>query len=190
MVNLGVEPSVFCDKRIAMALTNKVAQSGLKLIDLEAYYPEQEMVEFDLRDYLFKGLMLKEKEFRQSVKSTDWEALCRGKILCVHCSTDAIIPVWAYMLVAALAQPVANEVFGGTIQQYLETHYDRVISGMNIAAFQGERVILKGCGQKQVPWSAYLSLTARLRDTVHSIMYGEPCSTVPIWKQPIRRAAK
>lgn len=173
-----------------MALVNKIAQSGLKLIDLETFFPEQEIVEFDLGNYLYQGLILKEKEFRQAMKDADWESICGGKVLCVHCSADAIIPVWSFMLVAALAQPVAHEIYGGTPQNYLEYHYNCVIYGMNIAVFQDDRVILKGCGKKQVPWSAYLGLTARLRDVAQSIMYGEPCSTVPIWKRPSKGVQK
>ncbi len=170
-------------------LVNRVAQSGLKVIDMEAMYPEWELASLDIKAFLFQGLILKEKDFRAAIKEVHW-ADYSGKILCVFCSADAIIPVWAYMLVATYAQPFVHEVFGGDEKEFLRLHYNRVVSGMNIAAYENERVILKGCGSRPVPSSAYLALASRLRPVAKSIMYGEPCSTVPIFKQPARQSAQ
>ena len=164
-------------------LVNRVAQSGLITINLEEYFPEQEIIPFDLKDYLFQGLILKEKDFRSALKEYDWEKH-DGQILCAHCTTDAIIPVWAYMLVAGLAAPHVHDVFQGTPDEYLKQYYRKVIGGIDAKKYEGERIVIKGCSHKPVPASAYLDLTQKLQPFAQSIMYGEPCSTVPIFKRP------
>lgn len=164
-------------------LVNRVAQSGLITLNLEQYYPKAELVEFDLKDYLFMELILKEKDFREALKEHDWEQYA-GKVLLVHCSTDAIIPVWAYMLVTAYAAPHAADIFQGTKDAYLVDHYRRVLKSWDGTEYEGQRIVIKGCSDKPVPASAYLELTRLLRPHAKSIMYGEPCSTVPIFKKP------
>ncbi len=164
-------------------LVNRVAQSKLKTINLEEYYPSLPMVEFDIANYLFKGLILKEKDFRDSLKSFEWAGL-DNKILLVFCSTDAVIPVWAYMLVSGLASVHASEVFMGDKLSFLQHHYMRVLDDMDFSSYEEERVVVKGCSQKPVPAAAYAYLTQKLRPYAQSIMYGEPCSTVPIFKRP------
>lgn len=166
-----------------MELVNKVAKAKLLTLKLEEYYPQAEIVAFDLKDYLFMELILKEKDFRAALKEHDFSQYA-DKILVVHCSADAIIPAWAYMLVAAAAAPYAAEVYQGTAAEYLRAHYHRVIQAFDPADYADQRVVVKGCGDKEVPASAYLDVTARLQPVVKSIMYGEPCSTVPVYKQP------
>ena len=164
-------------------LINRVANSGLKTLNLENHFPKDEFVVFDIKEYLFQGLILKEKDFRQELKSHDWDQY-EGKIMLVYCSSDAIIPVWAFMLIAGYAEPIAADIFNGTQEEYLKSHYFRVIKEMNFEDYKGERVVIKGCSDKPVPSSAYLQLTQALRPYAQSIMYGEPCSTVPIFKRP------
>ena len=165
-----------------MELVNRVANSSLITINLENYFPAGELVEFDLKDYLFKGLILKEKDFRLALKEHDWSSY-QDKILLVFCSSDAIIPVWAYMLIASKAQPFARDIFQGDQQAYLKAHYKMAIAQMEISAYQDQRIVIKGCSDKPVPPAAYLELTQKLTPVVKSIMYGEPCSTVPIYKK-------
>jgi len=164
-------------------LVNKVANSGLITIKLEDFYPQAELVHFDLKDYLYMELILKEKDFREALKNHDWEQY-QGKILLVYCSADAIIPVWAYMLVGAYAKPFAKRIFQGSEAEFLKLHFSETVEAMNAAQYEGERIVIKGCSDKPVPPSAYLELTAKLQPYAQSIMYGEPCSTVPIFKRP------
>lgn len=164
-------------------LVNRVANSGLINFNLEEHYPEQEFASFDLKDYLFQGLILKEKDFRKSLKEIDWTTY-QDKILLVYCSTDAIIPVWAYMLVSAYAEEYAHEIFQGSKEEYLKHHYQNFIATIDAESFSQKRVVIKGCSDKAVPPSAYLAITRKLKPYAQSIMYGEPCSTVPIFKRP------
>ncbi len=167
-------------------LVNRIAESGLITLNLELYYPSTEIVVMDIKDYLFKGLILKEKDFRLALKEQDWTAY-EGKVLCVHCSTDAIIPVWAFMLISTYAGPIAQEVYMGNQAEYLRHHYYNVLSELKVDEYQDGRIIIKGCSQKPVPPAAYARLTELLKPVAKSIMYGEPCSTVPIYKRPLKR---
>ena len=168
---------------MADVLVNKVAQSGLKTINLENFYPNADIISFDLKDYLFQGLILKEKGFRAALKELDWEQY-QNKILCIHCSSDAIIPVWAYMLVSSYATDIAEEIFVGSDMEYLTNYYDQKLKQLDFTNYQDGRVIIKGCSNRPVPPSAYAKLTQLLKPYAQSIMYGEPCSTVPIFKRP------
>ncbi len=163
-------------------LVNRVAQSGLVTIDLEELYPAGEIVPFDLKDYLFMGMILKEKDFREVLKTLDWSQY-QGKNLAVFCSADAIIPVWAYMLVAIYAAPFANDIAQTTPEQFIETAFLKKLSALNISEYAGKRLVIKGCSDKPVPPSAYLEITRRLQPVALSIMFGEPCSTVPVYKK-------
>ncbi|MEL6143260.1 MAG: DUF2480 family protein, partial [Bacteroidota bacterium] len=120
---------------------------------------------------------------RTALKEHDWNQY-QDKILLVYCSTDAIIPVWAYMLVAASAQGDASQVFQGTEEAFLTNHYEKVITNLPLAEYEDKRIVVKGCSDRPIPASAYLTVTAHLQAVAKSIMYGEPCSTVPIWKRP------
>jgi len=164
-------------------LVNRVANSGLITINLEDFFPEHPIVSFDIKDYLFKELILKEKEYREALKSHDWSQY-EGQYLAVYCSTDAIVPTWAYMLIVGYAQPFCIDIFFGNKADVLEKVYQDKLSSFEPEAFEGKRVVIKGCSEKSVPASAYLDLTKKLRPYAQSIMYGEPCSTVPIFKRP------
>lgn len=164
-------------------LVNRVAASGLITLDLADYLPNVEIATFDLKDYLFRELILREKDFRAALAEHDWQGYA-GKTLLVYCSTDAIIPMWAYMLIAAYATPHAEDIFQGTPTEYYHQHLLRRLGELDPTEFAGRRVVVKGCGDQPVPAAAYLELTRRLQPVVKSLMYGEPCSTVPIYKQP------
>ena len=164
------------------ALVNRVANSGLTTIDLETYYPTEDLVSFDLKDYLFMELVLKEKDFRAALAAYDWTA-CEGKRVAVWCSADAIVPTWAYMLVAIHAAPFAAGVSFGTPASVVETHYTETLAQLDLAPYIGARVVIKGCSAKPVPISAYVQLARLLTPIAKTIMYGEPCSTVPLYKK-------
>jgi hypothetical protein len=161
---------------------NKVEESGLITINLEDYYPSEEIVLFDLKDYLFMGLILKEKEFREALKQIDL-SVYKDKLVAVTCSADAIIPIWAYMLIGSLLQPVVKELYYGTTTQFQQQILLNNIASINAADYFEKRVVIKGCGDLPIGEAAYLQVTQKLRPVVKSIMYGEPCSTVPIYKK-------
>lgn len=163
-------------------LTNRVAQSGLRNIDLEDFHPKKQLAEFDLKNYLFQGLVLREKDFREALSGHDWTQYA-GKTLLVYCSTDAILPAWAPMLVASYALPFAEDVFAGNMMAYLEDHYRHAIQEMDTSGLADGRVVVKGCSSSIVPPGAYLELVKRLQPVVRSLMFGEPCSTVPVYKK-------
>lgn len=163
-------------------IVNKVAESGLLEIDLENYYPEGEVILFDLKDYLFMGLILKEKDFREALKQKDFTEYT-DKLVAVTCTADAIIPVWAYMLVASYLQPLAKELVMGDEEFLHKTLFLRNINNIDISNYQDKRVVIKGCGDLETGPFAYLEITRLLRPVAKSIMYGEPCSTVPVFKK-------
>ena len=164
-------------------LINRVANSGLITIKLEEFFPPQEVIHFDLKDYLFMEMILKEKDFRAALKAHDWEQYT-GKVLLVYCSTDAIIPVWAYMLVAAAAAPFAHDVFQGPADDYYRSYFMRRLDSLDTEQYRDQRLVIKGCSDHPVPPAAYLEITRKLQPLAKSIMYGEPCITVPVYKQP------
>ncbi len=163
-------------------IINKVTESALTTLDLEEFYPKEETVFFDIKDFLFMGLILKEKDFRESLKNFDWEKF-NNKLVAVNCSVDAVIPVWAYMLIATYLQPIAKDVFFGTEEQLKETLLVKNILQINSDEFIDKRVVVKGCGELPIKEAAYLEITKLLRPVAKSIMYGEPCSTVPVYKK-------
>ncbi|MEP7255696.1 MAG: DUF2480 family protein [Ferruginibacter sp.] len=164
-------------------IVNKVSESGLITLDLEEYYPKEEVAVFDMKDYLFMGLILKEKEFRETMKSLDLTPY-KEKNVALTCSADAIIPMWAYMLAASYLEPVANEVVFGDEEFLHKTLFLKNISKINASDYDDKRVVVKGCGDLPISETAYVAITSLLRPVVKSIMYGEPCSTVPIYKKP------
>jgi len=163
--------------------TNKVTESGIITIDLETFFPKEEIVVFDIKDYLFMGLILKEKDFRAALKELSLEKY-EHKIVAVTCSVDAIIPMWAYMLIASLLQPVCIDVILGTADEVEKKMLLQNIQQIDISAYMDNRVVVKGCGEKSIPEEAYLEITNKLRPVAKSIMFGEPCSTVPVYKKP------
>ena len=163
-------------------IINKVALSELVTIDLESFYPKDEIVVFDLQPYLFMGLVLKEKEFRQALQNIDWSQY-KNKVAAVTCTADAIIPVWAYMLVASYLQPYATDTIMGNESIAAEYLILKRIESIDVNEYIDKRIVIKGCGHIKIADSAYLAITKRLRPVTRSIMYGEPCSTVPIYKR-------
>jgi hypothetical protein len=164
------------------ALVNKVANSGLITLNLEDYLPSGEMSSFDIKDHLFMGLILKEKDFREALKNLDWTTFAE-KNVSIICTADAIVPLWAYMLVVTYLQPVAREVFVGTQEEMYKHTVLKNIAGIDISEYSDQRIVVKGCGDVPVENYAYAAITSRLLPVVKSIMYGEPCSTVPIYKK-------
>ena len=164
-------------------IVNKVANSGLITIDLEYYYHEGERVIIDIKDQLFQGLVLREKDFREYINTTDW-SVYEGKNVAITCSTDAIVQTWAYMLLASTLQPFANKVVFGSLESLEQSLYQDVIDNLILEPYINQRIVIKGCSKKAVPIFAYTALTEKLRPISRSIMYGEPCSTVPIFKKP------
>jgi hypothetical protein len=163
-------------------LENKVANSGLVTLDLENYLPAGEVVTFDLKDYLFMGLILKEKDYREALKGLDWSRY-QDKPVALTCSADAIVPVWAFMLAVSYLEPVASEVYMGTAEEMQKHLFLKNIQGINTADFSDQRIVVKGCGETPIGNFAYAEITRVLRPVARSIMYGEPCSTVPIYKK-------
>ena len=167
---------------MADELINKVALSPLLTLDLEDYYPKDPVMVFDLKPHLFMELILKEKEFRAALQQIDWNQYT-DHIVAVTCTADAIIPVWAYMLIASYLAPVAKDVVFGDKDSALKEVFLRKLNQLPVDEFQDKRVVVKGCGDVQIGEYAYLEVTKKLRPVVKSIMYGEPCSTVPIFKK-------
>ena len=164
---------------------NKVAESGIITLDLETFYPKEETAVFDMKNHLFMGLILKEKDFRETMKNLD-PTPYKDKNVALTCSADAIIPVWAYMLVASCLQPVAKEIVFGDAEFLHKTLFLKNISKIKIDDYEDKRVVIKGCGELPITEAAYVAITGLLRPVAKSIMYGEPCSTVPIYKSQIR----
>lgn len=160
---------------------NKVAESGIITINLEDYLPKEEIVVFDIKDYLFMGLILKEKEFRQSLKELDL-SIYKDKIVAITCSADAIIPMWAYMLITTTLSQESQIVLMGSDTDVKNKLLIRAIHHLNTEEFKDKRVVIKGCGENPIPEEAYLEITNLLLPVAKSIMYGEPCSTVPVYK--------
>lgn len=163
-------------------IINKVSQSGLAEIDLETFYDESPREIYDIKEQLFMGLMLKEKEFRDFIKSNDWSKY-KGKHVAIICSADAIVPTWAYMLVANKLSGIAKSFVFGDLNVLEFSLFKEKLDGINLDEYKDQRVVVKGCSKKPVPVSAYVYLTEKLTPIVKSIMYGEPCSTVPVYKR-------
>lgn len=168
---------------MAELFVNKVAESGLITLDLEEWYPKEEVAVFDLKDHLFMGMIVKEKEFRESLKGFDWEQF-RNKYVSVICSADAIIPVWAYMLVASYLQPVCLDLVIGDEAELRKQLFLKKLNTIKPEDYTDQRVIVKGCGDLPIGEFAYMEITKLLRPYVKTLMYGEPCSTVPVFKKP------
>lgn len=168
---------------MAEEIVNRVAQSKLITFNLEDYYPEGQRFLFDVSQWLFEGFVLKEKDFREKAKDHDWSQY-NGQFVALGCSTDAIIPAWAYMLIATYLEDHAKKVVIGTLED-LESHlYQEIIERMDVSDLTDKPVIIKGCSHKPVPRNAYIFLIKKLQPVVKSLMYGEACSSVPLYKQP------
>ena len=164
-------------------IINRVASSPLITLDLEQLSPEGERVQYDLKDNLYEGLILKESDFRAFLKDNDW-SVYKDKHVAVFCSEDAIIPHWAFMLLVSKMSPYAKTVVYGNLD-YLESElYRQAIRELNPEDYKEKKVVVKGCGEKAVPVSAYMDVMTFLQPIAASVMFGEPCSTVPVYKKP------
>jgi len=163
-------------------IVNKVAQSGLVTLDPALFYPTGDRTVYDITDNLFHGLILKEKDFREFVKGHNW-AQYQDKNVAITCTADAIVPAWAFMLLANRMAPYAHEVVFGDKQTLETVLFEKAMAGVDLEQYRNQRVVIKGCGDIDVPVSAYVELTKRLTPIVKSLMFGEPCSTVPIYKR-------
>jgi hypothetical protein len=163
-------------------LINRVAGSGIITINLEDFFPKGEFKIFDISDFLFHGLILKEKDFRTALKEMDWKDFS-GKIVIVQCSTDAIIPMWAYMLISQYLSGVARDIFVGTEKEFIKGWYYSALEKFDWSVYVDKKIVVKGCGTKPIPEDAYSRITQFLMPVAGSIMFGEPCSTVPVYKK-------
>ena len=162
-------------------ITNKVANSGIVTIDLEEFYVSGERVLFDIKPYLFMEQILKEKDFREFIKTNDW-TIYKEKIVGLICTADAIVPTWAYMLITLALEPYAKKVVFGNLNEIENILFSEKLNALDVSQFKDARVVIKGCGEKDIPKNAYVQLTTLLKPLAKSIMYGEPCSTVPLYK--------
>ena len=168
---------------MAEEIINRVAQSKLITFNLEDYYPKGQRFLFDISQWLYEGFVLREKEFRDEAKSHDWSQY-QDQYVALNCSTDAIVPAWAYMLVSTYLEPYAKKVVIGDLEN-LESHiYQEVIDRLDVSDLKDKPVIVKGCSHKPVPKNAYVFLINKLQPVVKSLMYGEACSSVPLYKKP------
>lgn len=163
-------------------IENKVANSGLITLNLEDFLPTTSLLAFDIKPWLFKALILQEKPFREHVKAFDW-SVYKDKIVVFTCSADAIIPVWAYMLLGVSVQPFAKRFFFGSTQIAEEILCCEAINAVDFLQYKDARVIVKGCGDKPIPNQAYVAIMGKLLPFAKSIMYGEACSNVPVFKR-------
>jgi len=163
-------------------IVNRVAQSKLVTLDLEEFYPKGTRLQIDIKDWLFEGLILKEKEFRSQISEHNWEQY-NDAYVALNCSSDAIVPGWAFMLISTKLQPYAKKVVLGSLEDLETTLFQSVIEDLDISDFRDKPVIIKGCSNKPVPPNAYLWATLKLQPVAKSIMYGEACSSVPLFKR-------
>lgn len=161
---------------------NKVANSGLVSLNLEDYYSVGYRVEIDVKELLFMGLVLKEKDFREYIKTNDW-TVYQNKYVAIYCSTDAIVPTWAYMLIAAKLSGIAAKVVFGDLNALETALWETAFDKIQIEDYRDQKVVIKGCGDLPVSPAAYTNISNKLIPVVHSLMYGEPCSTVPVYKR-------
>lgn len=168
---------------MAQEIVNRVANSKLVNFNLEDLYPEGPRLIFDIKDWLLEGLVLREGEFREKAAHYDWSQH-KDAYVALHCSTDAIIPAWAFMLLSTYLQPFAKKVVVGDLETLESILYTKIIEDLDVSPLQDQPVIIKGCSNKPVPQNAYLLLIAKLQPVVKSLMYGEACSFVPLYKKP------
>lgn len=163
-------------------IVNRISQSTLVTFNLEDYYPEGERILIDIKEWLYEGLILREKDFRQSLEKHNWEQY-QNAYIALSCSTEAIIPGWAYMLMTTKLQPFAKKVMVGSIEDLETSIYQSIVENLDVSEFTGKPVIIKGCSAKPVPPNAYVFATAKILPVAKSIMYGEACSSVPLYKR-------
>lgn len=163
-------------------IINKVANSVLEVFDLEDYYPAGVRVQIDISQWLIEGFLLKEKDFREQLKNHDWSQY-QDQYIAVLCSTDAIVPKWAMILITMHLAPFSKKIVNGNIEDLDASLYEEILPSINYAAYQDKPVIIKGCSKKPVPMRAYILASQYLQPYATSIMYGEACSAVPLYKK-------
>lgn len=163
-------------------IINKVANSALEVFDLEDYYPKGIRSQIDISGWLLEGFLLKEKDFREHLNNHDWSQY-QDQYVAVNCSTDAIVPAWASVLVAIQLAPYAKKIVNGTIEDLDSSLYEEILSKIDYLAYENKSVIIKGCSKKPVPMRAYILAAHHLQPFARSIMYGEACSAVPLFKK-------
>ncbi|MEZ4797112.1 MAG: DUF2480 family protein [Flavobacteriaceae bacterium] len=163
-------------------IVNRVANSKLVTIDLEDYYPKGERVFFDIKDWLLEGLVLREKDFRQYAKNHNWEQY-KNCYVALACSSDAIIPAWAFMLLSTYLEPFAQKTVIGNLDTLEASIFQDIVSSLDVSIYKDKPIIIKGCSNKPIPDNAYIQLTTKLKPIAKSIMYGEACSSVPLYKK-------
>jgi hypothetical protein len=168
---------------LAEEIKNKVAESGIITIDLEQFIVSGERVVLDIKPLLFQEVILKEKDFREFIKNNTW-SVYQDKYVALTCSNDSIVPTWAYMLLTLALEPYAKKIFFGSLQELETILFEEALSKLNLDTYKNARVVIKGCSTNTIPLNAYVRLTNLLKPVVKSIMYGEPCSTVPLYKSP------
>ena len=165
-----------------MEIINRVAQSPLITFKIEEYYPQGERCIFDIKDQLFMGLMLKEKDFRAFIKENDWTQY-QDKFVAITCSADAIVPVWAYMLLATKLEGIAKDYLFGTVEELEKYLIMKELDKISFENFKGKPVVIKGCSDLPIPQAIYVEVTKRMLPYAQKISYGEPCSTVPVYSK-------
>lgn len=163
-------------------IVNRVAQSKLITFNLEDYYPKGERKVLDIKDWLYEGFILREKEFRSYVDEHDWSTY-QDAYVALQCSSDAIVPSWAFMLIASKLQPYAKKVVQGSLENLETVLYQSILENLDVTEFMDKPVIIKGCSNKPVPENAYIMAVARIQEVAKSVMYGEACSSVPLYKK-------
>lgn len=163
-------------------IRNKVAESGIITLNLESFYPKEEVVLFDIKEYLFMEMILKEKDFREALKQHNWQQY-EGKIVAITCTADAIVPLWAYMLIITYLQPIASFAAAGNKGEIINRILLKNINAIAVEDYNDKRIVIKGCGDIAIGEKAYSEITRVLLPVVKSLMYGEPCSTVPVYKK-------
>ncbi|MBK6338104.1 MAG: DUF2480 family protein [Bacteroidetes bacterium] len=163
-------------------LINKVAESGLITLKMEEWVNHEEIIELDIKQFLFRELILKEKEFRQTLKEFDYTFL-KDKVVAVYCSNDAILPKWAFMLLVSSVLPYSNKIYFGNKAEVEQKLLLEKINNLDLSKYEGQRIVIKGCGKEEIADFAYLEITKKLQPIVKSLMFGEACSTVPIYKK-------
>jgi len=164
-------------------IVNKVSNSALVTFDLEEYYQPGERVLLDITDQLYEGIILKEKDFRLFIKSHNWQAY-QNKFVAITCSADAIIPTWAYMLLSIALKPFAKDVVFGTISDLEIEIFRKALQKVDWSTYKNAKVVVKGCSKVEVSAAIYVEATNQLMNYASSLMFGEPCSTVPLYKKP------
>lgn len=162
-------------------IINRVANSKLISFDLEEYYSDSERVVLDVKEWLYMDMIIKEKDFREKVKNQDW-SLYQNKSVAIICSADAIVPTWAYMLLVINLEPFVNMVVLGSLETLEISLFNQALSQVDVSKYEDAKIVVKGCSKLPVPEYAYVEITRLLRPYAASIMYGEPCSTVPLYK--------